>query len=496
MNHFQIRVLKHLGAFVFLGALGLNLSACGLSGAGPSSDDTAQAKSEQDNERKMEVFSTVTGAYRGTLSTPDSAQPLGGQIILYVEYVQDGVDANSSTLSHPVLRAQLKLDGVGELDDHSFSADFKEVTGAIQLIQTSTGGMSSGSAGVGAGNPNSSSLTACSVGPHDPLLAVTGKILGDKFNGTWSGSNGLLGKISMTRTSTDSTQPARDQRERLLKAYNKVTGTYGGMATVGSEKDEAQVILNIQEKQIGEGITCPMLKAQFKYTKAIGKLNDTSFNVAYRESTGELHLSGETSGNLRACAVGPNDPLLTMDGALKNSVVSGELRGTQGSLGVLTLNKISNNSTFPDDQRNRLLAAYGKVEGVYGGRFSGPTDAFPVKIVVTVVEDTSNPFINCPKLVAQYSRPDIDPSFGQLVLSADYHPAESLLNLTSITTSTTGVSGHTDLKISAHWTESGFTGPMVWWTRIGTVTTSRCHSSDVSSKGSCTGAVKAPPHTS
>lgn len=481
----------------------LFLSGCGIAQEG---DDSDSAQRRRQNERVERQYQAVRGQYRGSvkIKSPvpqDPSDPgrnqyrdLGATLLLYVGTVQEGSDRSGAPIFHPRLFAQLKFDGVGELDDTTFLVDYNEVTGKVYLQQPQPAGTGGGTSPVPVGT-----VTSCPVGPRDARLSIDGTILnGEVKNANVFGTNGLLGTLAMKFESSEVVQPIRDQRERLERAYQKIIGTWDGRAGVASESRivnaSSMIYITTDEIQIGEGVSCPQLKAQFRLKDIVGRLDDTFMNATYREGTGELFLTATPPPqNRKVCPMGPQDLKLAVVGRVDNGNLNGILKGSVGDQGGLQMNRVSMNPIAPDDQRDRIRNSYSKLAGMYAGYFKHPTEikSFPFRIDLDVVDRVVDQYLSCYALKGQYTRPDLTGGAGALVLDADYNPTQDRLVINSTTNSQTGIPGHTYLSMSTIWRESrgGATmqGEMQWWDRVGTLKAQKCSrgTTRVDRKGRC-----------
>ena len=456
-----------------VGVLFFNLGACMPIG---TDDDSTQAQWQRNEEKLKALYANVVGTYSGAVAIAGREKGLQASFILYTVKVDDGTDVNNVPKSHTELRAQLRFDQVGEYDDHTFKVDYKEHTGEVFLTQIS-----------GAASQVGGAVATCPVGPKDPALQIRGYVIDGRFHGDLI-SNGKIGSFQMLRKSADIEVPLRDQAQRLMRAFERISGTYDGAVGTADAPLAARIVFRVEQVSAGPGLSCPELAAYFRYTSAIGELNDSAFKVTYRESTGEVLLSYRGNASAGACAVGPNDNELKIEGFLRDSRLKGSMSGATGDFGPLSFEKVSENIEIENDQAERLTQVYKKIVGTYSGRFNYGTGSFPVKIVVNILFKHMNSFVTCPVLTAQYFRPDmtIDPSIGMILLSADYYPRTDRLVLkTDAQMPTTGRPGSKDLHIDAILNASGFSGQMTWWNRSGTLKVKRCSSGNVTPQGEC-----------
>ena len=482
------------------------LNSCGIS---PEGDDSEQAQNKKNSDKLRNDYASVIGVYRGVLSikppivpggdpnqSSNDTRDLTGQLSVYIVNVSSGVDRTGAPISYPQVVAQLKFDGVGELDDTTFLVKYDKFAGGVELNQVApTAGSTTGSAGT---------VTACPVGPKDPRLSIDGKIVGGQFVGNVNGTSGYLGKTVMTKTSNEDAQPIRDQRERLIRAFAPILGTWSGSSKIKNSAGNAvntttNIYLYTEEIDAGQGVTCPTLRSQFRLPEVVGRLEDTYLAVSYREGTGELFLTYMAPpASLRVCSVGPVDNKLTFTGAFnENGTLAGVLQGSPGRMGDVAVKQVSKVASAPDDQRDRLAAAYGQIQGTYAGQFisnGSKYDNFPVWIDLSVVDTPVSEYLTCPGLKGQYRRPDLVSNAGSLVLSAQFLPSSQhagRLTIQSVgSDGATGIPGHTYLKATADWSGNGgstasFSGPMQWWQSVGTVKVVKCPRGNVSRLGQC-----------
>jgi hypothetical protein len=290
------RLILSLGASV----LALQLSACGIN----SNDDDQQAKASRNEEKLKEMYGPVTGEYAGQIKT--ASGPLGGKLILYTDSVQDGYDTNGAPLSHTVLKAQLKLNTVGVLDDHTFFVDYKGFDASATFSQKAA----SVAPGSSASDSSGSSADGCSVGEHDSSLAISnGLFRGDDFTGTLVKQNGTIGSISMHRGSAAAVQPIRDQVERLSAAYAPLLGTYAGRfassvtsTDPGSRPTNFPIRLDILLSYVPApgGLRCPVLITQYSRPDITsGDYGQILLSTSYNQADSQLLFKNsgtETSG--------------------------------------------------------------------------------------------------------------------------------------------------------------------------------------------------------
>jgi hypothetical protein len=461
--------------------LTLTFISCG----GPVSDDSTKAKSDRDNAKLTSQFATVVGVYSGKVTLDADGRELGGKVILYVDYQSDGTDNNHASIGHPVLKSQFKLDGVGELDDATFRVDFDPGNGYVHMTQQATSSAAStgatGGAAANAAAGTAAKGATCPVGPPNVDLAISGNIVGGQMNAELQlGSR--IGVIAMNKISSDSSQPVRDQSDRLLKAYQKIIGTYDGAVLKDGTPVAANIVFRIEEVSLAEGLTCPTLKAQFKFKRDFGFMNDTKFNVSFRESSGHVLLEAQESGNSYTCSFGLPDLSARIEGSLVNGKLSGQMNGAV--VGKVSASRSSPSTEIINDQDARLRAAYAPVEGVYAGRFASSSgssmDKFPVRFSLWVDVDyqDADKKLKCPILKGLYSRPDMTSETGAIQLRAEYRQSSSLLTVVNQPSSPGECkqAGCKDLTIDdAIWNSTGFTGTMHWFrTPPGTVNVKRC----------------------
>mgnify|MGYP001146356899 CR=1 FL=1 len=449
----------------------LSLSACMPIGA---DDDSTQAQWQKNEEKLKALYANVVGTYMGQVEVSGRANALSASFIFYTVKVDDGIDANNVPKTHTELRAQLRFDQVGEYDDHVFKVDYKEHTGEFYMTQIAQ------AAGAG-----------CQVGPRDTALQVRGHLIDGNLRGDLI-STGKVGSLQMVRKSAQTEIPPRDQAQRLMRAFARISGTYDGAVGSPDSPLAARVVLRVEQYSAGPGLNCPELVGYFRYKNAIGELDDSSFKVTYRESTGEILFNYKGSAAAGVCPVGPTDRELKIEGFLNDSRLWGTMTGATSDFGPVVLAKVSENTEIENDQTERLVQAYSKIVGTYGGRFTAYTGdskgGFPVKIVVNLISKTVNSFVTCPALSAQYYRPDmtVDPSIGMLLLAVDYYPrANRLVFKTDPQMPTSGLPGSKNLHIDANLSAFGFSGRMTWWNRSGVVEMKRCSGDVVTAQGEC-----------
>ena len=456
---------------------------------GAGDDDSTQAKLQRNEEKLNAVYATVVGTYTGTVSVAERAVVLPATILMYTIKADDGVDSNGAPKSHTELRAQLRFDQVGEFDDHVFKVDFKERTGEVSFTQPSgsNGAANGGAAAAGTAAGAKEAQQLCPMGPKDPQLQIKGQLLGGRLRAELI-SAGRIGGLDLKRVSATSDVPLRDQKDRLERAFKKLNGTYTGSAGSANAPLKAQVVLRTENIAVSPGLKCPVLVGHFRYTKAIGHLNDTSFAVNFRESTGETLFTYMGNTAAGSCAVGPADNQVKIEGHLKGGSLTGAMSGASGDFGNVYLDRASAQTEIINDQAERINSAYAPLIGTYGGRFSGAGDGFPVKIVINVVSAPTTDNVACPVLNAQYLRPDmtIDPSIGMIIARADYYPkSDRIVFKSNMPPTNEGQPGHRDLNIDAQLSRDGFSGQMVWWNRSGTLDMKRCRGTTVTTQGRC-----------
>lgn len=484
-------------------ATAFQFSGCGIA---PEGDDSEAAQRQRQNDKLERAYSSIQGLYRGSLrikaavaqDADDAAKnqyrELAGSLLLYVTTAQEGFDRTGAPIFHPRLFAQLKFDGVGELDDTTFLVDYRELTGDVEFKQpqaASSGGSASSPIPVG-------SVTSCPVGPRDNQLAMRGKILGGAFTeGRVYGTNGNLGSITMKlESSSGDLQPIRDQRERLERAYAKVMGTWEGKSGISVGKNivsaDSSIIVYTDEITVAEGVNCPQLRARFRLEDIVGRLDDTFMNASYREGTGELFLTATAPpADRKACSMGPQDLKLAVVASVDQKQMRGLLKGSTGNQGKISMAHVSDNPVAPDDQRERQEAAFSKVTGTYGGMFiANSRGNFPVRVDLSVTDDTEDEYLSCKKLQANYTRPDLVSGAGTIQTQVDYAMVSQRITIHHAAKSTTGIPGHDFLSISGQLTLEGsqakIAGSMQVWDRVGKVSLVRCGSRQtVGRSGKC-----------
>ena len=451
------------------------LTSCGL---GPSEDDSTQAKIQRDNEKLMQVFSTVAGVYQGTVTLGNRAGELPAKIYLYTIRVGDGVDGNGASKSRVEQRAQLRFDRIGDFDDHTFTVDLQK-SGDVFLTQSSA-------------NVVKDSKETCSVGQREPALNIRGSIIDGTLAGSLGGPGGEIGSLRMKKSATQVTVPALDQAERLAAAFQRISGTYGDTILSSSGVPlKTSVVIRAEQVSVGTtGLWCPALKAYVKYEQAMGLLNDTSFDVNYRESIGDLVFTYNGNTQVGACTTGPIDTKVKLEATLAEDQLNGKMTGALADYGAFHMKKVSTNTKLANDQFNRLKDAYEPIAGTYGGTFKGTVESFPVKLVISlVVKSPSAGAPACPKLQGLYMRPGLyapDPTIGMIGISVDYFPHDSHLYIKNSETGA-GLPGNSELSIHADWSPTGFLGDMSWYNQFGTLSVIKCRGPNVDEKGTCAG---------
>lgn len=453
-------------------------------------DDSTQAKLAANNEKAKAVQAMIAGTYEGKIEITGLAKPLGAKILIYTEQVYDGIDSNGGTKSHPEPRAQLRFDDVMEVDDTIFKVDYKPNSGEVVFSQAQGGDNTSGSGQGGQSGGGQTSVQACPMGPRDPKLQITGTIIGGVFtNGRLTGT-ALDGRFEMNRTNSESAVPVRDQSTRLAKAFVNLSGTYKGRVAAGATPLNAQITLRTEQVTLSTGLTCPVLVAYFRFSEAVGYLNDTSFSVTYRQSTGDLLMTYSANTSPRSCKIGDADTGTKISARLDGDSIRGSMTGSSGDYGAITLKRASMETAIVDDQADRLRKAYTPLAGTYGGRFvgvPGSNEEFPVKLVISLISVPNGGFGTCPILKGQYSRPEMnEPSVGMIGLDVTYNPRSSSVEMHNSFPSTGGQPGHGEISILGPWTPIGIDqAKMTWWNRIGTVSLTRCQGPQVDRNGTC-----------
>lgn len=305
-------------SFKFLtGAVALVIAGFTLVGCADGADFTdTRAVQARDAKALEDLYSGVQGTWEGTVSNAATGlKPFQGELKLYVIYVQDGVNADGSPKLRPTLRGRFQpRDFDTETDAMELGGDFDR-TGRLLLVAQK-------------------SLIA---GGDVRTLVVRGSIQSGVATLELTRQGGVWGVLEARRTSSDASAPAtgleRELRERALRRYREIEGSYTGIVKTADGNDyRVEIVITVVERP---GTVAPAVRAQYKRLDAPPGTLEWSMSVFYDSQTREVVMrEDQTVGSTV-----PGGMLLSITGYVNDvatdRVLDATITGRSGVIGTI-----------------------------------------------------------------------------------------------------------------------------------------------------------------
>ncbi len=302
---------------ILTGVLGLVMSSSVLVGCADGADFTdARAIQARDAKALEDLYSGVQGTWEGTVSNPATGlKAFHGELKLYVIYVQDGVNADGSAKLRPTLRGRFQpRDFDTETDSMELGGDFDR-TGRLLLVA------------------QKSLITGGDV----RTLVVRGSIQSGVATLELTRQGGVWGVLEARRTSTDASAPAtgleRELRERALRRYREIEGSYSGIVkTVDGNDYRIEIVITVVERP---GTVAPAMRAQYRRLDAPPGTLEWSMSVSYDSQTREIVMREDQSVGSTV----PGGMLLSITGDVgdvaSDRVIDATITGRSGVIGTV-----------------------------------------------------------------------------------------------------------------------------------------------------------------
>ncbi len=302
---------------ILTGVLGLVMSSSVLVGCADGADFTdARAIQARDAKALEDLYSGVQGTWEGTVSNPATGlKAFHGELKLYVIYVQDGVNADGSAKLRPTLRGRFQpRDFDTETDSMELGGDFDR-TGRLLLVA------------------QKSLITGGDV----RTLVVRGSIQSGVATLELTRQGGVWGFLEARRTSTDASAPAtgleRELRERALRRYREIEGSYSGIVkTVDGNDYRIEIVITVVERP---GTVAPAVRAQYRRLDAPPGTLEWSMSVSYDSQTREIVMREDQSVGSTV----PGGMLLSITGDVgdvaSDRVIDATITGRSGVIGTV-----------------------------------------------------------------------------------------------------------------------------------------------------------------
>jgi hypothetical protein len=306
--------LKNLTGF-FAAVMGVALVGC-ADGVDFTDSRAVQAR---DAKALEDLYTGVRGTWEGTVSNPATGlKPFHGELKLYVIYVQDGVNADGSPKLRPTLRGRFQpRDFDTETDAMELGGDFDRTGRLLLVAQRSLVG---------------------GAAAEVRTLVVRGSIESGVATLELTRQGGVWGVLQARRTSSDASAPAtgleRELRERALRRYRAIEGSYVGVVkTVDGNDYRGEIVLTIVERA---GFVHPILRAQYKrLDDRIGNF-EWSMSVSYDSQTREIFMREDQSTGSRV----PDGWLLSITGVVtdvaSDRVINATITNRLGVIGTVS----------------------------------------------------------------------------------------------------------------------------------------------------------------
>lgn len=311
---------------ILTGVLGLVMSSSVLVGCADGADFTdARAIQARDAKALEDLYSGVQGTWEGTVSNPATGlKAFHGELKLYVIYVQDGVNADGSPKLRPTLRGRFRpRDFDTETDMMELGGDFDR-TGRLLLVALKPL-MAAGS------------KDEPVVDGGVRTLVVRGTIQSGVATLELTRQGGVWGVFEARRTSSDASAPAtgleREIRERALRRYLEIEGTYSGIVKTTDGNDyRIEIVVTVVERP---GLVAPAVRAQYKRLDAPPGTLEWSMVVSYDSQTREVMMREDQSVGSTV----PGGMLLSITGyvsdVVSDRVIDATITGRSGVIGTV-----------------------------------------------------------------------------------------------------------------------------------------------------------------
>lgn len=306
--------LKNLTGF-FAAVMGVALVGC-ADGVDFTDSRAVQAR---DAKALEDLYTGVQGTWEGTVSNPATGlKPFHGELKLYVIYVQDGVNADGSPKLRPTLRGRFRpRDFDTETDAMELGGDFDRTGRLLLVAQRSLVG---------------------GAAAEVRTLVVRGSIESGVATLELTRQGGVWGVLQARRTSSDASAPAtgleRELRERALRRYRAIEGSYVGVVkTVDGNDYRVEIVVTVVERP---GVIAPAVRAQYKRLDAPPGTLEWSMSVFYDSQTREIFMREDQSTGSTV----PGGMLLSITGVVTDvaldRVIDATITGRSGVIGTVS----------------------------------------------------------------------------------------------------------------------------------------------------------------
>ena len=311
--------MKSRYAVVFLAAL---VASCGNPMRTEGDDKAVEIRNEK---ARSDRYQGIKGTYEGCLysgSAPsekcDRADEFRATMVINPVIKQDGTYADGTARMRSRLSGRLKMtDVIGDADYVTMSGDYTEF-GELQLT----------SGGNAAGAVEGGDKSAAPVS-----IAVQGGVKGNVMNIEVIKRESVWRKFAAKRVSKDALGPSesdeQELRDRLLKIYSGIHGTYEGVIGGHRGYKVSIMLLMSDGMRSGPGVPMPMLHGVFDRLDVSdgGTAGRRQLAVSFNSVRDEIFMD----------AVGVSaSGILSMRGTLRDRVLDVHVVDRFGDVGRLT----------------------------------------------------------------------------------------------------------------------------------------------------------------
>lgn len=298
----------------------------------------SQGNGEEDFLKQREVYQPLVGTYEGLLKQFNTdGEEVSEQVsmLVYLVEVKKGETDTGEACFRPMLNARFLRDHQGEFHDVivtnvRYYADKKEV----QMVGQSE--QKEGSVAEGMGSRSSGGRTEFSL-----WAKVDESVKGTIY------SNGVSwGRIELAKKSSTANAPAQGEealeRERRLKTYAEVTGTYRGeiVPDTGSTPWNVELVIFVVEEQAGmnpngEPRFLPALRARYRRPDFSHEVGERLLTVRYYLESGVRKLSMNASPVPGVPTNVPGAGTFSITGEIVNDMITADAADHRGPMGEL-----------------------------------------------------------------------------------------------------------------------------------------------------------------
>jgi hypothetical protein len=257
-----MRSLKSVARLGALAAAALAIGACSL-GKDSSEQNAAQRR---ENKRVNDLYGKLVGTYEGKLTNTDHGDETISMVV-YIDHVQ---------ITNP--------DGTPGAKDVP-KAVFRRADPVVADYGLTLSNMSEDEAQVVMSNP----------GDEPDVRTIDARVNGKQLSGTVYNGGGTLGKLDLTWVSADTTS-RNDTRDRLLKKYQEMQGSYIGRL-VTNDPVKKKFYFDIELSAVMVGNT-PQFVGLYKRLDVPEGWIDLSLTVSFRPDKypAQITMNGKGAG--------------------------------------------------------------------------------------------------------------------------------------------------------------------------------------------------------